>query len=297
MEPKKLIANIIIGLTIITALYSIIGDKDNLTNKLFPNGQYFNVYSISILLIITNFLTFYIMYIFYYREKEKHRMTRKELDRSEFLLADKKKKEIVDVYTGIPNEQKFKKDIQKLDNSLYHLILIDLDNFGKINKKYGHDKGDEIMKLIAQSLYKSMRRDEEIYKREQKLEDSFVKRIYRKYNKGDEFIFLIKGEQYEAIGFINRVKREFVKFSKLAEEIVGKKIDLNFHAAVSPIFPNEDFDVYYRRLHECFVLAAEERNNKTIYWYSDEYDTFNEKDYRKKLYDDAEKLFKLTKIA
>ncbi|MEZ0610852.1 diguanylate cyclase domain-containing protein [Fibrella sp. WM1] len=293
MEPKKLIANILVALTIITALYSIIKDKDDLFAKLFPNGNILNIYSVSLLIIITNFATFYVIYVYYYSEKEKHKMTQKELERADFLLADKKKKEIVDVYTGIPNEKKFIIDIQNLKNTLYHLILIDLDNFGNINKRYGHDKGDKIMKLIAQSLYSSMRRDEEIYKREQRLQDSFVKRIYRKYNKGDEFIFLIRGEQYEAIGFINRVKKEFEKFSNQTEEIVGEKINLNFHAAISPIYPNEQFDIYYRRLHECFVLAAEEKNNKRIYWYLDEHYKFDSNDFRRRIYDESERLFRV----
>jgi len=293
MEPKKLIANIIIGLTFITTFYTIVNDKNDLFNEIFPEGKILNIYSVSISLVLTNFLTFYIVYVYFYKEKEKHNMTKKELDRAEFLLADKKKKEVIDVYTGIPNERKFKIDIQNLQNSLYHVILIDLDNFGKINKKYGHDKGDKIMKLIAQSLYSSMRRDEEIYKREQKLQDSFVKRIYRKYNKGDEFIFLIKGEQYEAIGFINRVKKDFKKFSNQTEEILGEKLELDFHAAVSPIYPNEEFEIYYRRLHECFVLAAEEKHNKKIYWYSDECLNYDNNDFRKRLYDEAETLFSL----
>lgn len=291
MEPKKLIANILGALTVITALYSIIKDKDDLFAKLFPNGNTLNIYSVSLLITITNFITFYVIYVYYYSEKEKHKMTQKELNRAEFLLADKKKKEIVDVYTGIPNEKKFRIDIQNLSNTLHHLILIDLDNFGNINKKYGHDKGDKIMKLIAQSLYSSMRRDEEIYKREQKLQDSFIKRIYRKYNKGDEFIFLIRGEQFEAVGFINRVKKEFKKFSDQTEEIIGERIELNFHAAISPIYPNEQFEIYYRRLHECFVLAAEEKNNKRIYWYSDEHQRFDSNDFRRRLYDEAERLF------
>ncbi|MDR7128092.1 diguanylate cyclase (GGDEF)-like protein [Algoriphagus sp. 4150] len=293
MGPKKLIANILIVLTVITALFTIIIDKDDLWNKLFPNGEILNIYSVLFLIIVTNFFTFYTVYICYYREKDKRNMTQKELDRAEFLLADNKKKEVVDVYTGIPNEKKFRMDIENLGNRLYQLILIDLDNFGKINKKYGHDKGDKIMKLIAQSLYNSMRRDEEIYKREQEIQDSFVKRIYRKYNKGDEFIFLIKGEQFEAIGFINRVKKEFAKFSRQAEEIVGEKISLDFHAAISPIHPNESFDIYYRRLHECFVLAAEEKNEKRIYWYLDEHKKFDDNDFRLRLYQEADKLFRI----
>ena len=293
MDPKKLIERILIILSIITAFYSIVIDKDDLSEKLFPNGQLLNVHSVSALLIITNFITFYIVYVLYFREKNKHNMTKKELDRAEYIIADNRKREVIDVYTGIPNERKFKLDIKNIENTLHQLILIDLDNFRKINKKYGHDIGDKIMKLIAQSLYKSMRRDEEIYKKEQELQDSFVKRIYRKYNKGDEFIFLIKGNQYEAVGFINRVKKDFTKFSIQAEQIVGEKIELNFHAAISPIHPNEEFDIYYRRLHECFVLAAEEKNNKRIYWYADEHQKYEDNDFRQRIYKEAEDLFKI----
>ncbi len=130
------------------------------------------------------------------------------------------------------------------------------------------------------------------YIREQQLEKFFTKRIYRKYNKGDEFIFLLKGEQFEVVGFINRVKKEFKKFSIQAEDILGKKIDLDFHVAISPIFPNEEFEIYDRRLYECFVLAAEEKNNRKIYWFLDEYKLLPANDFRKRLYDEAKILFK-----
>lgn len=293
IHPNKVGSNLLAVLATITAFYTIFNDWDTLMLKLFPKDNQLNSSSGSLFLIVSNALTAYLMYRLYYGERSRHYMTRKHLERSEFLLADRRKNEIIDVYTGIPNERKFHIDLKELDNSQYQLILLDLDKFGEINKKYGHDKGDAIMKMIAQSLYRSMRRDEEIYKREQLLEKSFVKRIYRKYNKGDEFIFLIKGEQFEAVGFLNRVEKEFGNFSRKSEEILGRNVKLTFHAAISPIFPNEPYDIYNRRLHECFVLAAEEKDNRRVYWFLDEYERIPEDHFKKRIYNEAHRLFSI----
>lgn len=57
-----------------------------------------------------------------------------------------------------------------------HLLMIDLDNFKKINDQYGHSFGDEVLKNVASKL-------EECFK-----QDSIISRFG-----GDEFIVFIQG--------------------------------------------------------------------------------------------------------
>jgi diguanylate cyclase (GGDEF)-like protein len=58
-----------------------------------------------------------------------------------------------DLLTGLPNYRAFLAHIgQKVEGAHFAIVFIDLDNFKKINDTYGHDQGDEVIRLIAQHL-------------------------------------------------------------------------------------------------------------------------------------------------
>ena len=119
--------------------------------------------------------------------------------------------------------------------------MLDLDGFGKINDKFGYRKGDFVIKALAQKIYNSMRRDEEAYKRPyagNAAPDDLWRRIYRKYSGGDEFIFLIRGAEDEALGFLLRLQRRFdSEFGKEVATILGEPWKLSFHAGVCRLNP------------------------------------------------------------
>ena len=55
----------------------------------------------------------------------------------------------------------------------FMLVQIDLDNFGQINKKYDQTTGDTAIKIVADILSKSFRRDGELISRSNKQGDEF----------------------------------------------------------------------------------------------------------------------------
>ena len=118
----------------------------------------------------------------------------------------------------------FKADVARITESIqqgeiYQIILIDVDNFGSINKEFGYFKGDELIRAIARELYYSMRRNETIYKNKFISNDEpLTENVYRKYNGGDEFIIIIKGVQDEAVGFLTRLHRQLKNFSEKTTE-------------------------------------------------------------------------------
>ncbi|MDY5576795.1 MAG: ABC transporter substrate binding protein [Lachnospiraceae bacterium] len=59
-----------------------------------------------------------------------------------------------DYVTGIPNRTCFKKDLETLSQSSepFALIMLDIDNFKKINDNYGHSIGDEALHQIGLRL-------------------------------------------------------------------------------------------------------------------------------------------------
>lgn len=57
----------------------------------------------------------------------------------------------LDELTGIPSRRALKEDLLKLGNK-FVISMIDIDLFKKFNDTYGHDVGDEILKLVAKNL-------------------------------------------------------------------------------------------------------------------------------------------------
>ena len=66
------------------------------------------------------------------------------------------KKAEYDALTGIPNRFFMMDEIQKLfiENGQkdYYLAMIDIDNFKKINDTYGHNTGDDALKILAKTI-------------------------------------------------------------------------------------------------------------------------------------------------
>lgn len=58
-----------------------------------------------------------------------------------------------DQLTQLPNYRRFLEYMnERIDGERFALLFIDLDNFKSINDTYGHDQGDEAIRLIAQHL-------------------------------------------------------------------------------------------------------------------------------------------------
>jgi diguanylate cyclase (GGDEF)-like protein len=71
-----------------------------------------------------------------------------------------------DQLTGLANRYRFDDRLQqsieksKRNNTKIALLFIDLDYFKEINDSYGHKTGDEILKLVAQRLNKTIRQED-----------------------------------------------------------------------------------------------------------------------------------------
>jgi len=75
-----------------------------------------------------------------------------------------KKQAVVDALTGIPNRRSFSERIpEEFRNSRRNklplsIVMCDIDNFKSYNDTYGHTKGDECLKQIAQIIKKTLQR-------------------------------------------------------------------------------------------------------------------------------------------
>ena len=97
-----------------------------------------------------------------------------------------------DDLTGLFNGRSFRNEIEDLIafRTPFLWMMIDVDNFGAINKNHSHTAADEILKQISTSLQKAIRK-----------QDAFAYRYG-----GDEFFILIKNaDEKKAIGIANRL--------------------------------------------------------------------------------------------
>lgn len=56
-----------------------------------------------------------------------------------------------DELTGLPARRALKEDLLKLGNR-YTLAMLDIDHFKKFNDRYGHDVGDQVLRMVAAKL-------------------------------------------------------------------------------------------------------------------------------------------------
>lgn len=75
----------------------------------------------------------------------------------------------VDALTGSRTYGKFKEDARRIleqqADFLHLLVKLDVDNFKLINQIYGYEKGDEILRCVANAIEKTLRSENDIFAR------------------------------------------------------------------------------------------------------------------------------------
>jgi len=124
-----------------------------------------------------------------------------------------------DGLTGVGNRKRLNEfmeyfeRISQQSGSAFTVIMIDLDNFKKVNDTYGHAKGDEVLKAFTRVAS------------EQK---STTDHIFR-YG-GEEFVVTVSGDQQEAYNLIHRIHNAF---NALVFEEKGRPFSVTFSAGIS----------------------------------------------------------------
>jgi len=145
--------------------------------------------------------------------------------------VDKYKNEAsTDTLTRLLNRRSFDKILDKAmslfkENNLhFSVVLIDLDDFKKLNDTYGHQAGDEVLRVFGGILNSNMRQEDSAFR----------------YG-GEEFAIIASGDKPENIKlFIDRIRSQ-VKNKVITFE--DKQISFTFSAGLACIqksFSKED---------------------------------------------------------
>ncbi|MGM0438186.1 MAG: diguanylate cyclase [Bacillota bacterium] len=176
----------------------------------------------------------------------------RELTRKNIELEKKKAKieELLrkDNLTGLANRRSFEEFFEKIFSLARRhmlslsLIMLDLDNFKKINDTYGHQIGDEVLKSIGELLKKNARQED------------MAARVG-----GDEFYILQPNTSHkEAVNYVERLQ---IEIDKLNLPEVAHKISASF--GVVELQDGEAMNEFMQRVDK-EMYSAKMNDNKRI---------------------------------
>jgi diguanylate cyclase (GGDEF)-like protein len=190
--------------------------------------------------------------------KLKQEMDRRKDVASQLEAANKTLKLIssVDGLTGIPNRRTFDTFIQnewaraKRNNSSVGVIMIDIDFFKNYNDNYGHQKGDDVLKMVAKTMATNVNRPSDLVAR---------------YG-GEEFIVILGyAENQDALIVAERV-RESVEALKIPHKLSSTfpYITVSLGVATAKPHPDEGPEAIINRADQALYRAKGEGRNRVI---------------------------------
>lgn len=172
----------------------------------------------------------------------------------ELRIANKKLLEIstIDFLTNIPNRRYFFEigskyfQVAKREENNLSIICIDIDYFKKINDTYGHNIGDEILKLIANTMNKYVRKSDIIAR-----------------TGGEEFSILLNNTNKEnAFIFAEKLRLAVEQNTFLHNET---NIKVTISLGISEISKDdENIDSIIVRADKALYVAKEGNRNKSV---------------------------------
>lgn len=129
----------------------------------------------------------------------------------------------IDTLTGVLNRRGLNDVMRHLDylNSTHVVILLDVDNFKKVNDMYGYSVGDEVLQLIAQGLQKLARTGDE------------VARIG-----GDEFMLLLRDQPLKTGMLVAERVRSWLETATV--NVDGHEFSATASIGVAQVTPGAD---------------------------------------------------------
>lgn len=120
--------------------------------------------------------------------------------------------------------------IAKRNNRIFSLIMFDIDNFKKVNDKYGHIAGDEFLKNVSSYITMNLR--------EQDIAGRFG---------GEEFLIILPETEIEGATILADRIREKIEKSKIVYR--GHKVKATISAGIS------QFNISYNNIEELLEIT------------------------------------------
>lgn len=163
---------------------------------------------------------------------------------------------LTDPLTGLSNRKAFDQEIRRLmalsndetEDHTFSMILMDIDHFKSFNDNFGHQIGDQVLKLVARTIKDSVKgRD-----------------IVVRFG-GEEFVVLLPETNIMGGEKIAEILRQEVEKKEVINKATGKRLaKITLSAGVSQYFKDEDAEDLIKRADTALYSAKNGGRNQVV---------------------------------
>jgi diguanylate cyclase len=157
---------------------------------------------------------------------------------------------MTDALTGIGNRKSFDQRLLDLtkdrDRWPVAMVMVDIDHFKRFNDTYGHQTGDQVLRLVAQTLVDCVRGQD------------FASRYG-----GEEFAILLPNTDLEGAFAVADNIRNTVAAKKITRRSSGESLgQITLSLGIARYRPGEDFAGFVSRADQGLYLAKDHGRNR-----------------------------------
>lgn len=167
-------------------------------------------------------------------------------------LHEQQKKSMQDALTKLANraafDDYFAQEMVRFHHKPFDLaiVVMDLDDFKRINDTYGHTAGDKTLQVIAATLMNKV------------ADDVFVARYG-----GEEFVLIYSGIKQDML--INELKTLNKHISRLPFKFKNNKVSITTSIGVSYVHADDNIHTAFERADQGLYQAKSQGKNQVVY--------------------------------
>jgi diguanylate cyclase len=178
----------------------------------------------------------------------------REISELQSRLETVKQESLTDQLTGIANRKAFDTEFMARiarvaeSNQPLSLVMCDIDHFKKFNDTFGHQTGDQVLKLVANCLAENVKgRD-----------------TAARYG-GEEFAIILPDTGLSAAAGVANKIRYNVESKKLVKKSTGDILGtITISMGVAQYVPGESAEVFIQRADACLYAAKRTGRNRVV---------------------------------
>lgn len=183
---------------------------------------------------------------------QKVNLLEKQSNSFEKRLREQQIKSMQDALTKLSNraafDEYFAKEMVRYHHKPFELaiVVMDLDNFKRINDTYGHTAGDKTLQVIANTLTKKLN------------ENVFIGRYG-----GEEFVLIYSGiKQDQLMKELNLLNKHI---ARLPFKFKNNKVSITMSIGASHVTANDNIHIAFERADKALYQAKGQGKNQVVY--------------------------------
>ncbi|HPD82338.1 MAG: GGDEF domain-containing protein [Alphaproteobacteria bacterium] len=185
----------------------------------------------------------------------------RRLDQSSTMMSELKRdmerirrQAVTDGLTGLANRKAFDEQINRMcregakDGHIFSLVMIDIDHFKAFNDTYGHQVGDQVLRLVAMTLINEVKGQD----------------MAARYG-GEEFAIILPGTNVEAAHAVAENLRKAVEKKEVMNRTTGENLgQITISLGVAQFYETENADELIRRADVALYNSKNKGRNQVV---------------------------------